>query len=454
MSRLRVLWWQISGSLWFVPSLLVFAATALAVAMVELDSVHQMKLAERFPRLFGFGADGAREMLSAIASSMITVAGVVFSVTLVALSLAASQYSPRVLRSFMADRPTQTVLGVFVGVFVYCLVVLRTVRAGDDGFVPPFAVAGGLVLAFVGIGFLVFFIHHLAASIEASSILERVSRGCHQAVEELFPEELGAEAAEDEEDEAAAAIGAWTAVPCAGSGYIVTVDTEGLLACARAERRIVRMERAVGDFVIEGQPIVALQGEEAASDTVASQLNKCFSLERQRTIQQDAPFGVQQMVDVGLKALSPGINDQSTAVLCIDRLAEVLVMLGRRRIERRFRRDEEGLRVIAIGPTFSGLVDLAFAGLREAGGDKITILMRLLWALERVAAATDNLQRRAVLAREAARIGECAQRRLAAPHERDAVLARAARLTSALAPAARRAAPRSPLSAPSPGPGR
>ncbi|HEX6268235.1 MAG TPA: DUF2254 family protein, partial [Burkholderiales bacterium] len=119
MSRLRALWWRVSASLWFVPALIVLAATLLGLALVELDPGRQLGLAERWPRLFGAGAEGAREMLSAIASSMITVAGVVFSVTLVALSLAASQYSPRVLRSFMADRPTQAVLGVFVGVFAY-----------------------------------------------------------------------------------------------------------------------------------------------------------------------------------------------------------------------------------------------------------------------------------------------------------------------------------------------
>ena len=130
MSRLRALWWRVSASLWFVPGMMVLGATLLAVLLVDLDDTFQLELAERWPRLFGAGAEGAREMLSAIAGSMITVAGVVFSVTLVALSLASQQYSPRVLRSFMADRPTQAVLGVFVGVFAYCLVVLRTIRGG------------------------------------------------------------------------------------------------------------------------------------------------------------------------------------------------------------------------------------------------------------------------------------------------------------------------------------
>jgi uncharacterized membrane protein len=177
MSRLRALWWRISGGLWFVPSVMVLTAVVLALVLVEAEGSFG-NLAKKMPRLFGAGAEGAREMLSAIAGSMITVAGVVFSVTLVALSLAASQYSPRVLRTFMSDKPTQVVLGVFVSVFAYCLIVLRTIRGEQEGsFVPSLAVLGGIALAFVAIGFLVFFIHHLATAIQVSTIVSRVTNG-------------------------------------------------------------------------------------------------------------------------------------------------------------------------------------------------------------------------------------------------------------------------------------
>jgi uncharacterized membrane protein len=428
MSRLRALWWRVSTSLWFLPGIMVLGATLLAVLLVELDGSLQVELAERWPRLFGAGAEGAREMLSAIAGSMITVAGVVFSVTIVSLSLASSQYSPRVLRSFMADRPTQAVLGTFVGVFAYCLVVLRTIRGGDDEFVAPFAVLGGMALAFVAIGFLVFFIHHLAASIQASSILARVRLGTLAAVEELFPEDLGAEADEAAEDADAAAIGAWTPVAAGDSGYIVSVDSGGLLAFAAREGRVVRMEAGVGDFVIAGQAIASLEGGGPVAEAGARALNACYSLDSQRTIEQDAPFGVQQMVDIGLKALSPGINDPATAILAIDRVTEVLVRLAARRLERRCRRDDKALRVIARGPTFAGLVELAYAGLRENGAAHYAVLMRLLWSVERVAAATRNSHRLSLLSTAAARVSDCARRGLGAAHEREAVLARAERL--------------------------
>lgn len=436
MSRLRAVWWRIRSSLWFLPSLLVAGATLLALLLVELEGWHDLELQERWPRLFGAGAEGSRSVLSAIATAMLTVAATVFSITLAVLSLAASQYSPRVLRTFMADRPTQVVLGVFVAVFAYCLVVLRTIRGGDEGFVPALAVLGGIVLAFAAVALLVFFIHHLAASIEASAILARVSGGTHQAVAELFPEELGEEAHEALDGSGARAISAWKPVPARQSGYIVSLDSEALLAFARRQGRVVRMALAIGDFALKEQPLAWMEGAGAVAEEACAALNACYSFDSQRTIEQDAAFGVQQMVDVGLRALSPGINDQSTAILCIDRLSEVLVRVASRRIENPYRRDDGGLRVIAIGPSFDDLVGLAFADLLEAGAGKPVVMERLLRSLERIGVATLNPARRTVLAAEAARVAECAGRTIAAPQRRAEVLERAASVEKALLPEA------------------
>jgi uncharacterized membrane protein len=336
---------------------------------------------------------------------MITVAGVVFSVTLVALSLAASQYSPRVLRTFMGDRPTQVVFGTFVGTFAYCLTVLRTIRGGEEGFVPSLAVLGGILLAFVGIAMLVFFIHHLAASIEASSILQRITAATVRAVEDLFPEELGAPLAENHAMPATPLLRDWTAAPAQGTGYIISVDNQGLLAFARQLGRIVRMERGIGEFVVAGQPLVSLAGAEAVSEDDEAAVNRCFALDRQRTMEQDAAFGLQQIVDVAAKALSPGINDASTALMCIDRLTEILVRLARRRIESPFRCDDGGLRVIALGPSFASLVALAYHELAAEARGKRGVLEHLVKSLEQLLEATGDPDRRRVLADEAVRLG-------------------------------------------------
>ncbi len=163
ITKLRHGWQAMRSSFWFVPALMVVDAVVLAILLITLDASLDLHVAARWPLLFGAGAAGARGLLTTVASSMITVAGVVFSITLVALSLTSSQYTSRVIRNFMRDRVNQLVLGVFLGIFAYCLVILRTIRAADEGaFVPTLAVLAGLILAFVGIAVLIHFIHHMA----------------------------------------------------------------------------------------------------------------------------------------------------------------------------------------------------------------------------------------------------------------------------------------------------
>lgn len=429
---LRVAWWRLRGSLWFLPSILVALATFAAIALVEIGDVYDLHLRERWPRIFGVGAEGSRGLLSAIATAMLTVAGTMFSVTLAVLSLAASQYSPRVLRTFISDRPTQFVLGFFVAVFAYCLIVLRTIRGGGDEFVPSLAVLGGIVLGFVGVALLVYFIHHLAVSIEISTILERLTIGTGEAILDLFPEPLG-EGADEAADARGGPDGPWTAVLAPGSGYVVSLDNASLLAVARELGRIVRMECGIGAFVVRGQALISLHGPEAVEERAAKRLARCFSLDRQRTIEQDAAFGMQQISDVALRALSTGMNDQSTATLCVDRLSELLVLLARRRIVTRLRRDGQALQVVAVGPDFEALVTVAFRDLCENAAGKPLVLGRIVDALERVARETSNPHRRAVLAAMLERVAGCVRRSVVVPRDREALLESVAALQTRLA---------------------
>ncbi|MDQ6926409.1 MAG: DUF2254 domain-containing protein, partial [Candidatus Eremiobacteraeota bacterium] len=186
-------WWQILvARLWVVPAMIVVAGVVLAGFLVEKAGFFDSSTIQRFPRLFGFGASGARDMLSTIAGSMITVAGVTFSITIAAVAQTSVQYTPRVLRTFMSDLANQVVLGMFVGIFAYCLVVLRTIRAGNEGsFVPPEAVLGGFVLALLGVGMLIYFIVHITQSLQAASILDRVRHDTETAIDRLFPRGFG-----------------------------------------------------------------------------------------------------------------------------------------------------------------------------------------------------------------------------------------------------------------------
>jgi uncharacterized membrane protein len=395
--RLRALVLGVRESFWLIPAVALAAAVLLAIGLVEADGLVDADLAQRWPRLFGAGAEGARGTLSAIASSMITVAGVVFSVTIVALSLAANAYSPRVLRTFMHDRTTQAAFGVFVGIFAYCLVVLRTIRAADDdgaAFVPSLAVFGALVLALVGVWVLVYFIHHVAVTIQVSTILQRIADETRQSIATLFPEALG----EGEDDDAVlpAPEREWRALPARRSGYIVSVDAGGLLAFARSRGAVLRMELGVGEFAVESQPLASLAGGAQKDAADAEALDRLYTFGAERNVYQDAAFGLQQIVDVGARALSPGVNDPSTAAMCADHLGALLACLARRRMPQRLRREDGEVRVIARAPSFEHLAALALEPLRRhARGDP-----QVLAALERAARAAEAAappRRRSVL---------------------------------------------------------
>lgn len=412
MTRLRRLWTSLRSSLWFVPGLMVAAALILADALVSAEGFLDPSIARQHPRLFGADANGSREMLAAIASSMITVAGVTFSLTLVAITQATSQYTPRVLRNFMGDRANQLFLGYFVAVFAYALAVLRTIRGGDETqFVPSIAVLTGLALAIASVGVLIFFIHHIATSIQASTIISSIAAESMRAIDRLFPEQLGD--AEDSSDDATAASLAWHAVPSAGSGYIQGVEADGLLTFAEQRALVVSMAKGVGEFVTEGEALVEVTGQVDAQ--TCARLNALFSLGHHRTTDQDSAFGVRQLVDIALKALSPGVNDVTTAVVCLDYLGTILTRMARRRVPT-WRRGTDGeVRVLSRGATFESLATDAFGEIRDAARDNVVIYLRLLHVIETVADQTGARQRRQVLSEHLSRIEQVAARCLSDP---------------------------------------
>jgi len=260
MQSLQRLLRNLRTSFWFVPSLIVAFSIALAAILIEADSTGSDQWLGRWPRLFGADAAGARAMLSTIAGSMMTVVGITFSMTLVTLALTSSQYSSRILRNFIRDRVTQVVLGVFAGIFTYCLIVLRTIRGGDEtGFVASVAVSVGVVLAIGGIGVLIFFIHHIASSIQASSIIASVADETLGAVDRLFPGRLGQEPGKGDGDQALPPPlpQHWQTIPAERNGYVESVANTLLLNLAREHRTIVRMERGIGQFGLQGRDQLA-----------------------------------------------------------------------------------------------------------------------------------------------------------------------------------------------------
>ena len=360
-------------------------------------------------------------MLSTIAGSMMSVVGVTFSMTLVALSMASSQYTSRILRNFMSSRLTQSVLGIFAGIFTYCLIVLRTIRGGDEGaFVPNLAVFFGFVLAVGGVGVLIFFIHHVASSIQASSIIASVADETILAIDRLFPKQLGhgAVEADDELSPSPPAGWPWQAVTATKSGYLQAVDTAALLRLAREHNTVVRMDRGIGEFVVQNTAVASLSLENPPDRKTVAELQDAFSFSRYRTLEQDAGFGIRQLVDVALKALSPGINDTTTAVTCVDYLTMILARLASQKIPGSHRHEDGQLRVIAIGPSFQSLLSDAFDQIRESAKGNLGIMLRMLAALQTIASLTANPVRRQALDEHVERIAELGNRTIESPHDR------------------------------------
>ncbi len=238
--------------------MIVFGAVSLAIAIVALDANFKMEFVENWPLFFGAGADGARGLLSAVASSMITVAGVVFSITIVALSLTSSHTHRECSATLCEIASTRWFLGLSRNL---CVLpgFLRTVRGGDEGaFVPSLAVLGGLLLAFVGIAFLIYFIHHIALSIQAASIIAAVSLETMKAIDQLFPDRLGKDSQLTGDELSSDQTREWISVQSMFTGYIESVDGNSLLDFAIDNDTVVRMERGVGEFVVEGTPLVSV----------------------------------------------------------------------------------------------------------------------------------------------------------------------------------------------------
>ena len=422
MNRLKRFWGNLRASFWFVPSVILALSIVFALALIEVDSSRSGQWIARWPRMFGVSAAGAQGMLSTIAGSMMTVVGVTFSMILVTLALASSQYTSRILRNFMRDRVTQVVLGIFAGIFTYCLVVLRTVRGGDEStFVPVLSVAVSVLLAIGGIGSLIFFIHHIADSIQASSIIASVAAETMVAVDRLFPGNLGKEPADDAEDQSPPARPErkWQAVPVKGNGYIQSLDNATLLRVAKEQNTIVRMERGIGEFVVQGTPLLSVAQDEPPGDDIIADLQNAYGIDRHRTVEQDTGFGIRQLVDMALRALSPGINDTTTAVMCVDYLTAILSRLVTRDIPSSHRYEDGELRVIAIGPTFASLVAESFDQIRGSAQGNLSIMLRMLGALHTIGSLTDSVTRKQILSLHAQCIAELAEQSLKFQHDRD-----------------------------------
>ena len=371
-ARLLRLWDSLRASYWFVPALMTVAAVVASQGVLYLDRLLVDRGIELVEWLHGAGEpEGARVLLSTIAGSMITVAGVTFSILLVALSVASSQFGPRLLRGFLRDRGNQAVLGTFIAGFVYCLLALRHVPMDAGGrAVPQVAIFVALLLALAGVAVLIYFIHHAAASIQASQVIATAGRELDTAIRQTFPSAEDAEGTDravrvedalPDDFEASC-----SEVTARGSGYVQEIDTDGLLALAAEHGLVIELLHGRGSFVVEGRPLARVKGEldEEREKAIADAL----VLGTARSSTRDVERGVDQLAEVAVRALSPGINDPFTAEQALRRLGQSLALLADRQLPTPTFHDDEGAcRLVVPMPAVADLLHMAFDQPRHYG---------------------------------------------------------------------------------------
>jgi uncharacterized membrane protein len=399
-------WWDdLRDSLWLVPAAVVLLALITAWVAVQFEP-----LPDWFPQWLVFGGtpEGARSVLSELAAGTITVTGLVFSLTVVALQMASSQFTPRLLRTFMRDRRTQIVLGGLVGSAVYDVAVLRTVRSRGDGvdpFVPALAVTLALVIALFAVGLLVFFLHHVTQHMRVDVVMREVADETQKQLAAIPLERSDL----PDQDPPAPADHA-TAVAATVDGYLQSVDLEVLSRRARAAGMVVLLRPSLGDHVTAGSTLAWVWADDDQSqadpDVLAGLVHGGLHLGSDRTEAGDLAFGIRQLADIAVRALSPGVNDPTTAVQAIEQLAAVMMALTRHPLGADLVVDGDGaLRVVVPRPTFAAHLALAIDQIRSYGGSDTDVVVALLGLLTDLAEATaDTADRSAAVAAQIDRI--------------------------------------------------
>ena len=331
----------------------------------------------------------AQVILSSIATSIMTVVSIVFAILLMTLTLASTQFSPRILVSFVRDRTTQWTLGIFLGTFSYCIASLPAARALPHAFVPVATVTGAMLLAPICVGWLIYFINHISQSISVNHIVDRIARETELVIDEFMPYPRGTFQLSARPEVHAAPDG--LPILSKKSGYLRYVDIARLMTLAQTYRISVHLERRVGQFVPAGVPLARISRAERVPTDRALHLIAAFDIGPTRTLQQDVEFGVIQIVDIALRAMSPAVNDPSTAISCVDQLSRIMILwVSRMPPTSHYYAPPHVLRLYVPWMTLDGLLDTAFEQIRHYAAADIAVSLRLMRALNDIAGTTEH----------------------------------------------------------------
>ena len=425
-SKLVGLLFHIRASFWFIPAILAGTALAGALFSVNFDETSAARSIADWLPFPQIGTEGARLVVSTIAGSMITVASLVFSLTLIALTLMSQQLGPRILPIFMTDRATQVVLGYFVATFLFSLMVLSTIGSGEKGqFVPQLSVYVACFLAITAFALMIFFVHHIARSIQADSVVAALADTLDAEIEKLrctetaAVDKVSARAPDPAHEDSDA-----QSVLARKSGYIQMIDYDGGVKLARECDILIRYERGPGHYVVKGSEIGRVTGKKLNDGQLAS-LCDTVSIGRQRTPAQQIDFEFNTLLEVAVRALSPGVNDPFTAITCIDHLTDALSRVMSIPVAGRddFLSDEDGNpRVRRYVRSFDQYMTQVMHPLRQSAARVPQVLHRLAEALRTLHELCHRAEARPIIEAHAALLAEDCRREVKNPSDRDDIL--------------------------------
>lgn len=387
--KVRIVYWLaiLRTSYWFLPCLLTIGSLILAFVTVELDKSDAVDLGKHLEWILMAGPEGARAVLSVIATGAVTIASLTFSITIVALSLTSTQFGSRLLRRFMQEQANQLVLGIFLGTFVYSLEVLRNIDSFDDTtFVPRLSVGVAFLLILLSIGALIFFFHRIATSVNAEEVIASVHRQLEASVQEIFPPtETEAGRANDKQHQLQLEqhfdrdSREGCDIPASRTGYVQAVDLEGLLHLCCDKDLVMQLRYKPGDYLVKGMLLANVWPAGHFEEDLIDKVNAAVILGEVRTEEQDVGYAIKQLVQVALRALSPGINDPHTAMACLDRLGSSLSnIVAGTSPPSLFFDDKDTPRLAVLPHTKEECIDTAFQEIRQCAGGNIVVMMKML----------------------------------------------------------------------------
>ncbi len=386
MKKKLFIWGELKRTFWFIPVIIIITSILLSIGLVYLDG--QITISQNgITRYFLVNSpDSARSILSTISGAMMGVAGTVFSITLVVLTLASSQFGPRLIKNFMYVRLNQIVLGAYISTYLYCLLVLNAVTDYHDyTFIPSISIIVAILAAITNIILLIVFIHNIAISLQADKVVSNISVLISNQVETLFPEKMEEGKLIEKNINISTEFSAYQkriSIKSPKSGYLQYIDTEELIEFLSKNNSLIELYHRPGAHLVEGLEIGFIYSNDNWEKDAFENINRIFEIGKIKTTQQDLESSIHQIVEIALRAISPGINDPYTAITCIDNLTAILSYLAQAKFPSKYLFDEDGnLRFIADTFEFEDILDTAFNQIRQFSGGIPSVIIRLMESL-------------------------------------------------------------------------